>query len=93
MTSIGFIVRKLLKSIGVCNKQNHDITASRLVHLVSEKEETLGCNSWEDIREGLHSYEGVKRRFEIIGFHRILRVRFAYLSSVIKSSTISLFHF
>jgi len=51
MTSIGFIVRRLLKSIGVCNKQNHDITASRLVHLLSEKEETLGCNSWEDTRE------------------------------------------
>lgn len=57
MTSIGFIVRKLLKSIGVCNKQNHDITASRLVHLVSEKEETLGCNSWEDIREILQLSE------------------------------------
>ncbi len=51
MTSIGFIVRRLLKSIGVCDKQNHNITASRLIYLLSEKEETLGCNSWEDTRE------------------------------------------
>ena len=51
MTSIGFIVRRLLKSIGVCDKQNHNITASRLIYQLSEKEETLGCNSWEDTRE------------------------------------------
>lgn len=66
MTSIGFIVRRLLKSIGVCNKQNYDITASRLVYLLSEKEETLGCNSWEDTREILQlseNYWGLKGLF------------------------------
>ncbi|MEE2808133.1 MAG: hypothetical protein VYB73_02380 [Verrucomicrobiota bacterium] len=51
MTLIGFTVRRLLKSIGLCNKQNHDIIASRLVHLLSEKEETLGSNAWENTNE------------------------------------------
>ena len=66
MTSIGFIVRKLLKSVGVCNKQNHYITASRLVYLLTEKKETLGCNSWEDTREILQlseNYWELKRLF------------------------------
>ena len=51
MTSIGFAVRKLLKSIGLCNRQNHDIIASRLVYLLSEQEESLGYNSWENTNE------------------------------------------
>ena len=51
MTSIGFTVRKLLKSIRLCDKQNHVIIASRLVHLLSEQEESLGCNSWENTNE------------------------------------------
>ncbi len=51
MTSIGFTVRKLLKSIGLCNRQNHDIIASRLVYLLSEQEESLGYNSWQNTNE------------------------------------------
>ena len=50
-----------IKSLGLHNLQNS------LAAVASSR--CLGV-SWEDIREGLHSYEGVKRRFEIIGFHR-----------------------
>ena len=57
MTSIGFIVRRLLKSIGLCDKQTHNITASRLAHLLSEKEESLGFSSWEDTNEILQLSE------------------------------------
>ncbi|HIF38205.1 MAG TPA: UDP-N-acetylmuramate--L-alanine ligase [Gemmatimonadetes bacterium] len=50
-----------IKSLGLHNLQNS------LAAVASSR--CLGV-SWEAIREGLRSYEGVKRRFEIIGFHR-----------------------
>lgn len=51
MTTFGFIVRRIIKEIGICNRQEHSKRASKLSQKITDTKVHLGSIVWEEINE------------------------------------------
>ena len=51
MTTFGFIVRRIIKEIGICNRQEHSKRASKLSQKITTAKAHLGSLVWEEINE------------------------------------------
>ena len=51
MTTFGFIVRRIIKEIGICNRQEHSKRASKLSQKITDTKVHLGSLVWEEINE------------------------------------------